>query len=279
MSLEEYYPTDSEKEILETYHKDLYDLFCHDTDHFNLIEFGAGDGLKTKILLRHFLEEHGNFRYLPIDISKEALAILCNDLKSEMPDCIVEPLHNDYFAALHDLAEKDYFTRNVILFLGSNIGNFTMEEAVSFLSAIHDNAKKGDILFIGFDLKKNPRKILNAYDDARGITRKFNMNLLERINRELGANFNIDKFSHYPTYDPVTGETKSYIISDVEQEVQITSLGMNVKFEQAEPIYVEVSQKFDMKMIKMLASESGFNYITSFYDSENNFVDSVWEVL
>jgi uncharacterized SAM-dependent methyltransferase len=128
----------------------------------------------------------------------------------------------------------------------------------------------------GFDLKKHPQIILNAYNDAAGITRDFNLNLLQRINDELGANFDLTKFDHYPTYDPGTGACKSYLVSLEDQQVRVGSQTFN--FATHEPVYMEISQKYSLAETDVLAMHSGFKPVANFFDQKNWFVDCLWLV-
>lgn len=274
MHLPEYYLTRSEFEILDQNKQAFLDFFRSDGS-FNLIEFGAGDGLKTKILLRHFSEQNTRFRYIPIDISGHVLKLLTDELKQQLPSVETEPLQDDYFLALNRLS-KTREGRNVVLFLGSNIGNFSEEEAIHFLKAMAENLNQGDFALIGFDLKKDPEVIRRAYNDQAGITRDFNMNLLRRINRELNADFDLDKFMHYPSYDPVSGEARSYLISKTEQEVYVDSLAQTFHFEAWEPIHVEISRKYDTSTIRKYAAVAGFGIKKLFYDSKNYYVNALW---
>ena len=134
-----------------------------------------------------------------------------------------------------------------------------------------------DLLFIGFDLQKDPRVIVPAYDDLRGVTAKFNLNLLARINRELGANFDLDNFSHYANYRPVEGAARSYLISRERQSVYIAALDRTFEFGQWEAVFMEISRKYDLVMIEELAAESGFDIKQNFFDSKNYYCDSLWE--
>ena len=276
MQMPEYYLTRSEYEILDRYKEQFLDLFSKNGTHFNLIEFGAGDGLKTKLLLRHFSEQESSFRYIPIDISEHVLLILTDELKKELPTLKVEPLQDDYFLALNRLS-KSSNGRNVVLFMGSNIGNFTEEEAIRFLKAMGENLKTGDLALIGFDLKKDPEVIRKAYNDQAGITRAFNLNLLARINRELKADFNLDQFQQYPSYDPISGEARSYLISKKEQDVYIGSLQQTFHFKAWEPIHVEISRKYDIATIEQYAAKAGFAIKKLFYDKEHFYVNALWE--
>ena len=275
MNMKEYYLTTSEFEIFSMQKEEILNQIVKAGSSFNLIEFGAGDGYKTKVLMEYFLSRNAEFKYVPIDISKNALDSLENDLETNQPKLQVECLEGEYFTALQRLNKLEG-TRKVILFLGSNIGNFTNQQAINFLSKLRENVSHGDQVLIGFDLKKDPRVIQDAYDDSSGITKAFNLNLLSRINRELGADFNIANFDHFPLYDPLTGLTKSYLISKTEQTVQIDRLELNVKFKAWEVIHTEISQKFDMAMINHLAEQAGFNVVHNFFDSKSYYVDSMW---
>ncbi|MEQ8245632.1 L-histidine N(alpha)-methyltransferase [Fulvivirga sp.] len=272
MALDEYYLTRTEYSILDQFKGQVLDQFKSDDKPFNLIEFGAGDGYKTKVLLRHFLEQKANFCYMPIDISSNVLEQLETSLKAELPALNVTPVCNHYFKALEELKEEK--ERNVILFLGSNIGNFTEEQANSFLKGLYDALKPDDILFIGFDLKKDPKVILDAYNDKQGVTAAFNFNLLDRINNELGGNFNTSQFRHYPVYNPMTGTTTSYLISEKEQTVEIMDAAIH--FKAWEPIHMEISQKYDQAMINGMAEKAGFEIIDAFTDDKKYFMNSVW---
>ena len=277
MDLEEYYLTRCEFEVLTTYKKDILEMFCEGTEKFELIEFGAGDGLKTKILLDYFLKQNINFKYLPIDISSGALQGLVKDLSTSLPKLRVEGICDDYFKALQKL-KLDNPVRKVVLFMGSNIGNFNPEQANTFLSAIQENLSPGDLLMIGCDLKKNPNVVLNAYNDMKGVTREFNLNLLRRINREIGANFELKHFAHYPIYDPASGAAKSYLMSTIKQKVHLEKINFSVEFEAWEAIHTETSHKYTPYMIRKMADQAGFEYLKNFYDQRNYYTDSIWQV-
>ena len=275
MGLDEYYLTDCELEIFSTQKDEILSHFSIGTDVFDLIEFGSGDGYKTKILLEYFIENRVIFNYLPIDISPGVLESLTNDLKKNLPALNIHPICDDYFHALEELNKVD-FNKKVILFLGSNIGNFRGDDAIPFLKHLNADMRDNDQLLIGFDLKKDPDIILKAYNDEKGITGEFNFNLLDRINRELGANFIRNNFKHYPTYDPLNGEARSYLISFKEQKVWIEKLGQSFSFDKWEPIFMEVSQKYSLEDIEHLASHSGFKVVKNFFDSNHYFTDSLW---
>ena len=276
MHLEEYYLTNAEFEVFEENRADILKAFLGDDQQFRLVELGAGDGTKTKVLLKHFVGQSASFTYTPIDISGSVLDGLTASLEEELPQLKVEPIQGDYFKALADLKRHQQM-KEVVLFLGSNIGNFMGRTGREFLQRLGQDMSKGDLLLIGFDMMKNPEKVLAAYNDAMGVTREFNLNLLARMNEELGANFDIDNFQHFPTYDPVTGETKSHLVSKCDQSVYIAALEENFSFKAWEAIHTEVSQKFSFQMIEEMAEASGFNILKNFTDSNNYFVDSLWE--
>lgn len=279
MNMPEYYLTDCEFEIFNNEKKSILQKISNKTDKFNLIEFGAGDGLKTKILLKHFLEKNYDFTYIPIDISEDILSHLKDDFLKEMPDLKINTVNDDYFHALHMLRERNNSVTNIVMFLGSNIGNYDTPDAIHFLRAIRTEMNGGDMLFIGFDLKKNPAIILDAYNDKSGITRDFNLNLLHRINREFDADFDTNSFIHYPLYDPVSGRAKSFLVSLKAQTVKISKINLEVDFKASEPIFTEVSQKYDYDMIDNFAINSGFKTIGTYSDSRNYFANVLWEAI
>lgn len=273
MQLPEYYLTRAEYEIL-THQKENLLSAIQPNGKLQLIEFGAGDGLKTKVLLEYFLNQGVDFEYIPIDISESVLLHLTAELKEKFPDLEVRPYAKQYFEALSDL-RSDH--QKVILFLGSNIGNFSLKETKDFMRSVNDNLNSGDQFLIGVDLKKDPKTILEAYNDSRGMTKAFNLNLLARINCELDANFELNDFEHFPTYDPFSGECKSYLISKKKQIVEINKLGCSFHFDKAEPIFMEVSKKYDIEELEVLAKESNFKSIEHFFDCKHHFVNSLWK--
>ena len=277
MNLDAYYLTRSEHEILTSYKQEILEELDHGEGPLQLVEFGAGDGYKTKVLLKHFLAQGADFKYLPVDISVNALELLMQDLDDEFPQLNGQSINNEYFAALNSL--KGIHLPVAVLFLGSNIGNFRFDEAIRFLSDMANSMEKNDRAMIGFDLKKDPEVIKRAYNDEEGVTRDFNLNLLVRINRELDGEFDLERFSHDPEYDEETGEARSYLKSEEDQDVYIGALNTSIHFEKGERIFTEVSKKYDLNEIEALARESGFEIAENFFDSKNYFVDSVWRRL
>lgn len=271
MQMPEYYLTACEYEILQMNKARMLRHFAAHKTPFNLIELGAGDGLKTEILLKHFSEQKTDFVYSPVDVSDAVLGQLQQRLEKSVPQLSINSIHAKYEEALEKLS--DIKLRKVYLFMGANIGNFSIKEATRFVGTISDSMRNGDQLLIGFDLKKNPRLIQAAYDDRHGITRDFNMNLLVRLNRELGAQFQLDQFNHYPYYNPETGLTKSYLVSLKDQEVYFGACDKFVHFNRWEVIHTEVSQKYDRQMIEDLACRAGLEIVEFFYDCKHFFCD------
>jgi dimethylhistidine N-methyltransferase len=276
MKLPEYYLTRSEHEIFNKQTEQIFKAFEADKGKFDLIELGAGDGTKTSLLVDYFLKHNADFRYVPIDISSEALNFLTEKFHKEFPDLNIQTEQGDYFKTLETFKQRSD-KRKIILFLGSNIGNFSEEKALEFFRELHGIMNKEDSILIGFDLHKNPKTILNAYADSQDVTAKFNLNLLKRINRELGANFNTEEFSHYASYHPTECAARSYLISQREQTVRIELLDKEFHFKKWEPIYMEVSQKYNLEMIEKLARESGFEIVKNFFDENRFYTNSLWK--
>jgi len=273
--LKEYYPTQCEKETLEK-NKDRIVSQIGD-EPFNLIEFGSGDGQKTSLLLDHFLKMDLDFQYVPIDISRSAMIELCDELDRRFPLIQVEAIVSEYFSGIKWLNNRSE-RKNLVLFLGSNIGNFSHAEARVFLRNLWSCLNSGDLVLIGFDLKKDIELLLRAYNDCEGVTAKFNLNMLARINRELGGQFDLSKFRHFGTYDVFSGAMESYLVSLEKQEVFIEEIGRSFSFGPWEPIHVEYSYKYLQSDIDNLARETGFVVREHLHDSKKYFIDSIWEV-
>jgi dimethylhistidine N-methyltransferase len=274
-TLPEYYPTGCEREILERHADDLAALVG--VRHLNLVELGSGDGHKTEIVLKSFLGARLDFRYVPIDISESAIRGLVQTLSERFPGLEVQGLVSEYFTGVQWLGQvKDRM--NLVLFSGSNIGNFSRSESHVFLRSLWNSLNDGDQVLIGFDLKKDIDKMLHAYNDSQGVTRDFNLNLLRRINHELGGDFDVGKFRFFSTYDVFEGAIKSYLVSLVRQDVFIEAIGQAFSFEPWEPIQTEYSYKYLQSDIDLLAQHTGFEITHEFYDSNRYFTNSLWRV-
>lgn len=274
MNMPEYYLTNAEFEILSLQSNKIYEALDF-PQTFNIVELGAGDGFKTFKLLEYLVNNEIDFNYVPIDISVQAIESLTERLQQKLPNLKIKPKVGDYFEILKVNKESQYPT--LILFLGSNIGNYVEEKSIHLLKLFNQNMKSGDKLLTGFDLKKNPNVIYKAYSDPHGITKRFNLNLLNRINRELEADFKLDDFDFYCSYNPLSGELKSFIVSLRQQHVQIKKLNKVFNFNYNELIWTELSKKFDFQEIEELAHNTGFKFCSNFLDCKHFFTDSLWE--
>lgn len=273
MELSEYYLTDCEKNSLELHKQKIAEEIG--TEGCNIVELGAGDGTKTEILLGEFLKHERELHYCPIDISESAVSDLSERLDRKFPGLGINGLVTDYFRGLAWISQQDT-TRNVILFLGSNIGNFSPREASTFLKRLRDSINPGDYLIVGFDLKKDINTIVRAYNDTEGVTEKFNLNILRRINRELGGQFDLDRFRYRSIWDSGDGAMKSYLISTCNQSVHVSVLGETFTFAEHEALHTESSYKFTPEQCASMAEDAGFDVIENFCDDRNYFVDSLW---
>lgn len=274
MAMPEYYLTDAEFEILSMQSEQIYKALRF-SQPFNIVELGAGDGFKTFKFLQHLVNNNIKFYYVPIDISREAIDTLSKTLKTRLPDINIKPKVGDYFKILKDNTKSDY--QSLLLFLGSNIGNYKEERAKELLDLFYKNMKQGDKLLVGFDLKKNPITIHKAYSDPHGITKRFNLNLLVRMNRELEADFQLDNFDFYCHYDPDTGNVKSYLVSLRKQTVELKKINVKINFDYNELIWTELSKKYSLEEIGKVSEASGFKVNTNFLDCKHFFADSLWE--
>jgi L-histidine Nalpha-methyltransferase len=276
MDLEEYYPTRCEAEILSVHGREIARTF--QSEELNLVDLGAGDGVKTLQLLGSLADQRVDVRYVPIDISEGAMADLTARITQAMPDVSVAGLVAEYTSALHWLTAQGDGRRNFVLFLGSNIGNFNKAQARTFLRRLWSVLNEDDYVLIGFDLKKDIDRLLDAYNDAKGVTAQFNLNLLTRINRELGGHFDATKFRHYSTYDVFSGAMESYLVSMQEQTVAVDALNTEFAFLPWEPVHTEYSYKYLESDIADLANATGFAIDGMFSDDNGWFCGSLWKV-
>jgi dimethylhistidine N-methyltransferase len=274
MALPEYYLTKAEYEILSQQADQILESLPFSDVPFQIIELGAGDGSKTKALLKEFLAEGADFTYEPIDISLHALKALEENLKRDIPDLKIQTGHGDYFEILENFSKSP--EPMLVLFLGSNIGNYSEERAREILRKIRSLMHEGDALLLGADLQKNPKIIQSAYDDPYGITKRFNMNLLSRMNRELGANFHPDHFDFYCYYDLKSGVVNSYLVSLRKHEVWIKAFNRSIPFGYGETIFTECSRKFTLDQLKDWSEDAGFTLDQNFLDCKHFFCDSLW---
>lgn len=276
MQLPAYYLTEAEREILTCQWPRLLDALAPDGRPFELIELGSGDGSKTLELCAAFAHAKADFVYVPVDISPHALNSLIKDFDQRLPGLPVRPRMGDYFCGWHRHSDTH---RQIVMFMGSNLGNMDRDEALGFLRMIRSHMQEGDGLLLGLDLMKNPHTLLNAYNDPDGVTAAFNLNLLTRLNRELGMNFRLDRFSHYASYSPLDGAARSFLVSQDAQTVHSTRVDLSLRFEAGEVIYTEQSQKYNRAMIQQMAQDSGFAPALHLQDPQDRYCVSFWQAI
>ncbi|WP_341227731.1 L-histidine N(alpha)-methyltransferase [uncultured Arcticibacterium sp.] len=273
MNMPEYYLTRAEFEIFKEQTNTIIEaLGVTPASYFELVELGAGDGTKTKELLKVLVNQGFSFDYVPVDISSNALTKLQHSLHEEMAELSVKTRQGDYFQVLESL--KSTNTPKIVLFLGSNIGNLKDEEAHQFMNELAEVLNAGDKLFLGVDLIKAEEVVLPAYNDKAGITKAFNLNLLSRINEELGANFDIGSFKHQPEYSEDVGVAKSFLVSTKAQTVNINGSG-TFNFEEGERIHTEISRKYNDEIIAKITRHTKFQVQEKLQDSNGYFADYI----
>ncbi|POR24038.1 L-histidine N(alpha)-methyltransferase [Flavobacterium columnare] len=274
MALPEYYLTQAEMEIFERKTDELINsLGFNNQNKFDIIELGAGDGTKTVHLLKELVNRTVNFQYIPVDFSLNALQGIEQYLKQEIPTLIIKPNHADYFQALKNLKQSNRI--KIIFFLGSSIGNLDDEMATEYIYQLGSHLSKGDKILLGVDLKKSIEIILPAYNDNQGVTAEFNLNLLDRINKELGANFDRSKFIHHPIYDEKKGMAISYLKSLSNQSVTIDNT--TIYFLAEELIHTEISRKYDDEVMRKILSKTDIQWEYKITDSNNFFANYILE--
>ncbi len=273
--LGEYYPTRCEFEVLRANADAILDRLGDRP--FNLIDLGAGDGRKTTVLLSRALERGMDVHYAPIDISEGAMAGLVQTMGERLPGLPIEGIVSEYGDGVRWIGQQAG-RQNLVLFLGSNIGNFDRSGSRAFLRRLWSALNPGDCVLVGFDLKKDIEVLLAAYNDRAGVTARFNKNLLARINRELGGNFDLSEFRHFSTYNVFSGAMESYLVSLTAQRVRIEGLQASFDFAPWEPIHTEYSYKYLDSDIDRMCDHGGFTDEGRFYDANHWFCDALWKV-
>lgn len=265
--LPEYYLTRAETEILREWGWQMVRVLDAPID---FLELGSGSAVKTRLLIGEALRVQGRLRYSPIDISTEALRASSLALVDAYPGLTVRAYAGDYFDVLASRALR--FNRRVLaMFMGSNIGNYEPEGAEAILSLLRDALRPGDGLLIGMDLKKDPSVIELAYDDPAGVTAAFNRNLLSRMNRELGADFDVKNFDYRVHYDEERGAMCAYLVARNAARVRVESMKLDVDFAAGETIHTESSYKFGQSDVAKLAAATGFKHASTWYDRDRKF--------
>jgi dimethylhistidine N-methyltransferase len=261
--LDEYYLTRTEMAILETHVAEMADSIGEDCE---LIELGSGNAQKTRLLLEQLRSPRA---YLPVDISREPLEISAFRLAAQFPDLRVLPVHGDFTEPLLLPETGDPRARRVVYFPGSTIGNFSPGAATKLLCTIAWLVGDGGGLLIGFDLDKDAHIVWPAYNDSRGVSAAFNLNVLERINRELGADFDLTTFSHRADYVRSKERMEMYLVSRISQVVRIA--GTEFAFDEGETIHTEYSYKYSLENFSRLTARAGFSLAGQWTDPKRYF--------
>src|SRR5438874_919106 len=237
--LPEYYLTRTEAALLQQYSGEIAKRVGANV---SVIELGAGTAAKTGTILKALSQRQLRVDYHPVDISVSELEVATKSLNGSYPRVRVHPVATNYVADSEFL--ESVSGRKLVLYLGSSIGNFEPEEAQQLLQRMRTHMNPGDYLLLGTDLVKDTGVLLPAYDDAQGVTARFNKNILARINRELGGNFDLDLFRHVAVWNPKRSRIEMHLESTLDQMVKIKLLGLDVPFKKGEHIHTENSYKY-----------------------------------
>jgi dimethylhistidine N-methyltransferase len=271
--LPEYYVTRAETEVLTTFRHEIAAAFG---PHVRLVELGSGMARKTRILLDAMTPRQHAIDYVPVDVDAAMLERSGRDLLSEYPQLRVLAIASDFSRPSIPLRTLPATrARTIVLFLGSTIGNLDPDAAVAMLRDLRSALAPGDALFLGADLRKDRSILEPAYDDALGVTASFNLNLLQRINRELSGHFDLSAFAHRAFYDATLGRIEMHLVSRRAQRVLIDALDLEIAFEENETIHTENSHKYDEPALRSLARDSGFEVERMWTDERRWFADTL----
>lgn len=265
----EYYPTRTEAVLLRQRATEVLDLVGECT----LVELGSGSAVKTRLFLDEYQRRGYPMRYVPIDISASMLRESAQSLIADYPQLSIQALATDYMSGLAALPPA---RQRLVLFLGSNLGNFNDDEQAELFSRLAAALQPQDYFLLGLDLRKPVDILEAAYNDAAGVTASFNLNLLRRINREFGANFNLSRFSHLAFYNRAQHQIEMHLQSQLAQEVEIAELGLRVFFQPQETIHTEISRKFDAKQVAAQLRPYGFEPCARWTDEHGWFLMNVF---
>lgn len=261
--LPEYYLTNTELGIMRDNIDEIVALVGKQA---SLIEFGSGSSLKTRILLEHLSELAA---YVPVDISDEHLHASADKIRQRFPHVDVLPVVADFTKEFDLPTPMVMPVRNVVYFPGSTIGNFEHDMAMELLRVMHHEAGKNGALLIGVDLQKDPAVIENAYNDAAGVTAEFNLNVLQHLNRDYGANFDVDGFSHSANYDAEKGRVVIELVSHADQTVELGDAEFDIA--DGEAILTEYSHKYTLEGFADMARTAGFKVEKVWTDADKLF--------
>jgi L-histidine N-alpha-methyltransferase len=271
--LDEYYLTRTERSILSRNADAI--LTATGREPLQIIELGAGTATKTGLLLEAAVRRQGNVIYEPIDVSAAALDEATQRIEERIPGVTVLPRVADYTDGLNadrnGAGPDEQRDKRLVLYIGSSIGNFAPKEARQLLRAVGEELSTGDALLLGVDMAKPESELIPAYDDALGVTAEFNRNVLRRINRELGADFDLDRFRHIALWNSAESRIEMHLESLVEQQVSIPALELEISFRPGETIHTENSYKYTPARILELLASSGFSLGEQWFDEKGWF--------
>jgi dimethylhistidine N-methyltransferase len=265
--LPEYYLTRTEREILEERVGEIAAAF---SGPITLAELGSGSSSKTRLLIEALLRAHGRLRYVPVDISRGMLKRSAFELLERYEALEVRAFAGEYRDGLRHVQSENARPK-LVVWLGSSVGNLTREEATDFLAGVRGAMNGADRLLIGIDLRKDRWILEAAYDDAAGVTARFTLNLLERINRELGGRFDTGAFQHRAVYLEEEGRVEIQIVSRREQRVAIEALGLEVRFAAGEGIHAENAFKYSADEIAKITGAAGLRVEHTWCDSGERY--------
>ena len=269
----EYYVTRSEAEVLRLHAGEIAAALG---GPLWLLELGSGDGQKTRLLIEALLARQERLEYVPVDISESAIETSSRSLLLSYPDLRITAYVGEYHAALQRVRqERAAPGRTLVLFLGSSLGNLDLEERLALVREVRSLLNPGEGFLLGVDLEKPESVLIPAYDDPLGVTAAFNLNLLVRINRELGGGFDIASFRHRALYNRAAGRIEMHLESRREQTVPIRGLEVEVPFAAGETIHTENSYKFRVEQVRALAAEAGFELRRTWTDSQGWFASNL----
>ena len=264
--LPEYYLTRTERSIFQRY---APEMIAAARPELAIIELGAGSASKTCLLLHAALRLQSRLRYFPVDVSADALDSAAQRLRAQFPALDVQPIVTDFTHGFRLPLVGD--ARRLVLFIGSSIGNFEPEESIALLRRIHRQLAPGDALLLGADLAKDPAVIVPAYNDPQGVTARFNLNMLARLNRELAADFRLHDFRHVAEWNPAASRMEIYVESVRAQTVHVRALSLRVRFAAGERLHTENSYKYTPAMIENILQPAGFTQERAWHDPRRWF--------
>jgi dimethylhistidine N-methyltransferase len=267
--LPEYYLTRAERRMLSSHAREIIGRVAGRGGLLSVVELGAGSSSKTEVLLRATLERQARCLYVPIDVSRGALAAARRRLGDVLPRVQVRPLAMTYESGLRTLGEVP--PPRLVLFIGSSVGNMADDDASALLRCVRRALPGETWLLLGTDLRKDPEVLRVAYDDAAGVTAAFNKNLLARINRELGGHFDLDRFRHVARWNAAASRVEMHLESVEAHEVAVDALGLRIRFDAGETIHTESCAKYDLPRVEALLAAGGFALDTTYTDHEHGF--------